>query len=57
MSRGRKLTTRILEGLENQLLNAIESESQKDIIKEVQMELNEVQSALKWIRHELIESN
>ncbi len=41
---------RVLEQLENQLLNAIASEYRKDILKTVKEELYEVNQALKWAR-------
>jgi len=51
MARANKETAlRVLEGLENQLLNGIASESQKDILKIIKEELSEVQKALKWVR-------
>lgn len=51
MAKANKETAvRVLENLENQLLNGIASESQKDIIKIIKEELQEVQQALKWVR-------
>lgn len=40
----------VLSNLENQLLNAIASEGQKDILIVIKEELHEVQQALKWVR-------
>ena len=46
----KETAVRVLEQLENQLLNGIESECKKDILKVIKEELHEVQQALKWIR-------
>lgn len=50
MTKGKRITLIVLEGLENQLLNSIDSESQKDILKNIKQELREVQEALQWVR-------
>lgn len=41
---------RVLEQLENQLLNGIASEYKQDILNDIKEELHEVQQALKWAR-------
>lgn len=42
---------RVLVQLENQLLNAIASEGDEDILEVVNIELHEVQQALQWARN------
>ena len=47
---GKKITIKVLEGLENQLLNAEASEGKNDIIIVIREELKEVQDALSYVR-------
>jgi len=56
MNDGKKLTLDVLQGLENQLLNAQASEGKKDILEIIQIELEEVQGALKWIHNIIIKN-
>lgn len=45
-----QIAVRVLEQLENQLLNGIASEYKQDILNDIKEELHEVQQALKWAR-------
>ena len=47
---GKKITIKVLEGLENHLLNAEASEYKNDIIIGIREELKEVQDALSYVR-------
>ena len=46
----KETAVRVLEQLENQLLNGIASEGQEDILIVIKEELYEVQQALRWVR-------